>query len=380
MRFLEKTINKVKLLIFIHSLGAGGAERVTAHLVNFWAERGWDITILTMVKSEVDAYIIDSRVKRISLGLDAQSSSLWGGIKDNILRIKSLRRVINKVQPDTVLSMMSNANVLLALASIGNKRFRTVGSERTHPPCLPLGKAWELLRKFTYCYLDAVVALTDKSALWLKENTNPRKVVVIPNAAVWPIPVNQPILDPSKWIDKERCIIGVGRLSPEKGFDILIEIFKDLRCEFPNWSLLILGEGGERQKLESLISDNDLTSCVKLPGRAGNIGEWYKEASVYVMTSKFEGFPNTLVEAMASGLPAISFDCDTGPADIIKNGVNGFLILPGNVLAMREAIRRLMRDEQLRCEMGQKAISVRAKFSHEAIMQKWGAILCDGSR
>jgi len=370
----------VKLLIFIHSLAGGGAERVTAHLANFWVERGWDITVLTMVRSEVNEYIIDSRVKRISLGLDAQSSSLWCGIKNNILRFKSLRRAINQVQPDTVLSMMDNANVLLALASIGRKRYRTVGSERTHPPCFPLGKVWELLRRLTYRYLDAVVALTDKSALWLKENTCSRQVVVIPNPAVWPIPVNQPVLDSSKWIDRERCIIGVGRLIPEKSFDILIEIFKDLRCEFPNWSLLVLGEGGEREKLESLIADNDLASCVKLPGRVGNIGEWYKKASIYVMTSRFEGFPNTLVEAMASGLPAISFDCDTGPADIITNGVNGFLISPGNILAMREAMRRLMRDEQLRDEMGQKAIGVRAKFSHEVIMQKWGVVLCEESR
>jgi len=370
----------VKLLIFIHSLEGGGAERVTADLVNFWAERGWDITVLTMIKSEVDAYRLDARAKRISLGLDAQGSSLWRGIKNNILRVKSLRRVINQVQPDTVLSMMSNANVLLALASMGNKRYRTVGSEHIHPPCIPLGKTWELLRRFTYRYLDVVAALTDKSALWLKENTSARQVVVIPNAALWPMPVNQPILDPSKWIDRERCIIGVGRLVPQKGFDILIEIFKDLRCEFPDWSLLILGEGGDREKLESLIADNDLTACVKLPGRAGNIGDWYKAASLYVLSSRFEGFSNTLAEAMASGLPAISFDCDTGPSDIITDGVNGFLIPPGNILAMREAMRRLMRDEQLRNEMGQKAIRVRAKFSLEAIMQKWSMVLFEESR
>ena len=361
----------MKLLIFIYKLSSGGVERVAANLAAHWANRGWEVTLLTLASSSQDFYEIHPSVKRVALGLSGESSTPLGAAVANLQRILALRKVLRNVRPDVALAMETHPNVLLGLAATALTRVITIGSEHFHPPQYPLGFIWEKLRAHLYARLHAVVALTEKSGLWLRENTNAREIIVIPNPACFPLQLQEPHLDLKLMAGRGRILLAVGRLTPQKGFDLLIAAFARLAKSFPDWVLVIMGEGPERGNLEDSIKSYHLEVRVFLPSWAGNMGQWYNAADLFVMTSRFEGFPNALVEALAHGLPAVSFDCDTGPRDIIRHEVDGLLVAPGDIAAMESALNRMMNDECLRQSFAQRAIEVRERLSMTSVAGMW---------
>lgn len=361
----------MNLLIFIYSLQCGGAERVAANLADYWTAKGWQVTVVTLATSEQDYYSLHPPVRRIALDLAQESSGWLVAAAKNLRRALALRNTIKQLQPDVALAMMSNSCILLALATVAVRGVVTVGSERTHPPHAPMGIFWGNFRKYLYGHLDAMVVLTRESATWLHMNTRARRVVTIPNAAQWPLPALPPQLPPPTRVDGQHLLLAVGRLSAEKGFDRLIPVFQQLVAEFPNWQLVILGEGPDRDSLQTMVSTLGIAKHVLLPGRAGNMAEWYAAADLYVMTSRFEGFPNTLVEALAHGLPAVSFDCDTGPRDIIRHEVDGLLVPAGDCAGLKAALRKLMENESLRRHFSQRAIEVRDRYTIEQIAGLW---------
>jgi glycosyltransferase involved in cell wall biosynthesis len=160
-------------------------------------------------------------------------------------------------------------------------------------------------------------------------------------------------------------------LESQKGFDWLIEAFAKLADEHPDWDLVIIGEGSLRVTLEVQVRDLGLECRIFLPGRAGNMAEWYESADLYVMSSRFEGFPNTLVEAMAYGLAAVGFDCDTGPRDIIRHELDGLLVPQGNVTGLTAALDGLMSDNLTRHRFAERAVEVRDRFSMEKVTGMW---------
>lgn len=363
----------MKLLIFIHSLSSGGAERVATNLANYWAEKGWKITIVTVTGQESDFYQLHPAIRRIALSLDTDSTNLLLAVQHNYRRIKALRTILKQERPDTVLAMMTIANILLALAAKGLD-IRTVGSERIHPPMFPLGKVWEWLRKHSYRHLHVVTALTEESAQWLKIKTNVNIVRVIPNAVTYPIAPSSPCIPPLGVMGNRYNLIAVGRLAPQKGFDRLLKDFAALAPRFPAWHLTILGEGDCREMLEKQRCELGLEQRVSLPGVVGNLADWYKAADLFVMTSLFEGFPNTLAEAMAYGLPAVSVDCDTGPRDIIRHEVDGLLIPQNNHSALVEGLASLMTNNDLRKQYSDRAIEIRQRLSMQRIAGMWEEI------
>jgi glycosyltransferase involved in cell wall biosynthesis len=367
----------MNLLIFISSLSSGGAERVTATLANHWAENGWQVTVVTLAAKTGDFYQLHPAVSRIALNLAGESRQPLAAIINNLRRVFALRRVLRQVRPEVALGMMDSSNVQLALAASGMRGLVTIGSERIHPPQMPLGALWEWLRRYAYHRLDAVVALTAESAAWLRRHTFAKQVVVIPNVASYPLLAQPPIVAPPIKEGGDRLLLAVGRLCQQKGFAGLIAAFRDLAAGFPKWRLAILGEGPLRNELASQIASAGLDGRILLAGRVGNVGEWYATADLYVMTSRFEGFPNTLAEAMAHGVPAISFDCDTGPRDIIRNAVDGLLVPPGDQSALIEALRQLMADNALRQRYAERAIEVRERFTQERIIGLWESLFED---
>lgn len=361
----------MKLLIFIHSLHSGGAERVTTNLANYWAQKGWDITVVTLASANQDFYQLHPAVKRIALDMAGNSDNFLIALRNNARRVRALRRILKDTRPNVALGMMSIANILLALAAIGLKNTVTVGSERNYPPRIPLGRLWEILRSHLYGNLHAMVALTSESAAWLRRHTRASNIPVIPNAVFWPLNELAPYLPPESQNNGRYTLLAVGRLASQKGFDLLIAAFQGLAADFPDWQLIILGEGPERHSLETQIRIAGLEGRILLPGRAGNVGQWYENADLYVMSSRFEGFPNTLAEAMAHGLPTVSFDCETGPRDIIRHNIDGLLVPAGSVVDLAAALRRLMANERQRSQLGHRGKEVLQRFSMQKTITMW---------
>jgi glycosyltransferase involved in cell wall biosynthesis len=365
----------MRLLIYIHSLENGGAERVVANLANYWTSIGWEVTVVTVAARATDFYVLDPGVGRVCLELADTRPDLLSCALRTVRRVRALRRILRRVRPEVAVSAMHTANVVLAVAARGLSGVCAIGSEHNFPPKAPMGILWETMRRHAYGRLAAVVALTPECARWLGAHTGARAVAVIPNAVTWPLPANAPHVDPGACCAPgRRVLLGVGRLSAEKNFAALVDAFTRLAGRHPDWDLVILGEGPARAGLEAQVRAAGLGRRVFLPGRVGNPGAWYGRAALYAMTSDFEGFPNTLVEAMASGLPAVSFDCDTGPRDIIRHGVDGLLVPPGDAARLGAALDDLMGDDGLRGAFAARAAEARTRFSMPKVARMWDAL------
>lgn len=369
----------MRLLIYIHSLENGGAERVVANLANHWAGIGWEVTVVTVAPQASDFYRVGPGVRRVALNLTGNSANLLAGFWRTARRVQALRRVLRRLRPDVALSAMHTANVVLSMAARGVPGLLAVGSEHNFPPKAPMGIVWETLRRHAYGRLAAVVALTSECAAWLGAHSHARRVPVIPNPVCWPLADQEPVGDPALVCRPgRRILLAVGRFSEEKNFTTLVALFARLAPRHPEWDLVILGDGPLRAAVCAQAEQGGLTERIFFPGRVGNVGDWYARASLYAMSSHFEGFPNTLVEAMTYGLPAVSFDCDTGPRDIIRHGVDGFLVPPGDAAAMEAALDSLMRDAALRAQFAVRATEARERFSMDKISRMWEALFLAG--
>ncbi|MCD0505871.1 glycosyltransferase, partial [Bordetella petrii] len=223
----------------------------------------------------------------------------------------------------------------------------------------------------TYPHATRVVALTRGTADWLAQHVPGSRLAVIPNPVHWPLARAEPVVAPPAANGRNRAL-AVGRLHSDKGFDLLIQAYARIAGERPDWDLVILGEGGERQALEAQVEAAGLQGRVFMPGRVGNVGDWYHSADLYVLSSRFEGLSNTLLESLASGVAAVCFDCDTGPREVVRDGVDGLLVRPnGDVAALAAALSGLMGDAARRQALAQRAVEARERFSAQRVLGMW---------
>lgn len=357
-------------MIVIHSLGGGGAERVAVEMCDYWLAQGCRVTLVTQSDPETDAYSVPEGVDRHALGLAGESSGTLGGLLANVRRVLALRRLIRKLRPQVVLGMMTTASVL-AVAAARRLPCRVIATEHTHPPAQSLSPAWHKLRRWAYPRAHAVVALTSGTAEWLEQNVPGAQVTVIPNSVRWPLESGEPVIEPPSREGRRR-LLAVGRLHPHKGFDVLLRAYAQLTDFFPNWDLVILGEGDERDALQRQIDAGNLQDRVSMPGRVGNLADWYAKSDLYVLSSRVEGLSNTLIEAMASGLPVVAFDCETGPREIIRPGIDGVLVTPvEDDEALAAHLADLMAKPEMRDTLARRAIDVRDRFCTARVMTLW---------
>jgi glycosyltransferase involved in cell wall biosynthesis len=185
-----------------------------------------------------------------------------------------------------------------------------------------------------------------------------------------PLPQFSGSMAPPAMAADSRMLLAVGRLVPQKGYPLLLEAFAELVIDFPQWHLYILGAGSP-EDISYNIRQLSLDTQVTVVGAVGNVEQWYRHADVYVMTSLFEGFPNSLLEAMACGCAVVSFDCTTGPGDIIKHGENGLLVAPQNVPELVRVLRELLSDESLRRKLSEKSTDVLERYSTQKVLSAW---------
>ena len=367
---------KQKHIIFIVSaMNLGGAQRVASVLCNSWVESGHKVTLIaTFSGKKVSNYHLDERVQLKFLNdFDFCANKPKSGL---LRRLICLRRMIKNEDPDIVISFLTRVNLAVILATIGIN-IPVVISERSYPPFRSMLKPWCWINKWLLLKVDTLVVQTKESVNWLNDHHLKVNTKVVPNPVSYPLVDKSPCLYPDDFFEsKRKVILAAGRLHNPKQFDMLLKAFSLLNDINSNWTLVILGEGDDRHKLENKIIKYSLQDQVFLPGRAGNMSLWYKRADLFVLSSKFEGFPNVLLEAMAYGVPSISFDCNTGPRDMIEHDKNGVLVNPElGVDGLSAAMRRLMSNDTLRDSLGNNASKIREKFSIERILSYWNKIL-----
>lgn len=361
----------MRLTFIISSLSSGGAERVASIMANYWARKGWQITLLTFDDGTTPPfYHLDSVISHYSLKLTKESSNPLTAIHHNLSRLRRLRSAIRQSKPDCVLSFMDQANVLTLLATEG-LRIPVIVVEQIFPPAQDIGLAWNKLRDWTYPRAFRVVGVTKRALSDFKPRIQSRSCVihnpVLPSAVISDQPEQKLLGRPS--------LLSVGRLVEQKGHDLLLRAFAELRDRHADWSLTILGEGRRRQELEALSHDLKIAERVKLPGRVSNPDQFLRQADIFIMASRYEGFPMALGEAMACGLPVIATDCPTGPREMIRNGVDGVLVPNEDVAALASAMDRLMGDEALRHNLGSRASEITERFGLEKAMRMWEEVL-----
>ncbi|HUE15532.1 MAG TPA: glycosyltransferase family 4 protein [Planctomycetaceae bacterium] len=361
-----------RLTLVVPSLAFGGAERVVAKTANHWAAHGDVVTVVTLSGEAGDTYPLDPRVLRMALNAMHESRGPLEAIRSNLDRLRLLRSAIVSSAPETVISFTDRMNVLTLLACrpLG---VDTVISERIDPSRHKIGRTWSWLRRRVYPSARALVVQTERVHRQMGGVMRGRPIYVIPNAVEAP-----PRAEPRPAADDPaglRWIIAVGRLAPQKGFDLLIDAFSRIAERHPRWSLKILGEGPARSTLEQLIDGKGLAGRVVLAGWESDPTAVLRGSDLFVLSSRFEGFPNALLEAMACGLPAISFDCESGPAEIVREEIDGLLVPPEDVGALAKAIDRALTDEALRARLGAEAVHVVERFSVESYFAHWETVL-----
>jgi glycosyltransferase involved in cell wall biosynthesis len=357
-----------RIILAVSSLSAGGAERVISEMANAWAEQGKDVAVLTISGIDVDHYQLLPSVSRIALNLLWDSCSIWQSMRGNFQRSLDIRRAVRSFRPDVVVSFIDQTNVRLLAALIASG-IPVVVSERIDPRRYRVGMPWEWARRLLYPLADGLVVQTPSVAPWAGKIVPSSRVRVIPNF-VRELPTQSLF----KYEDK-RLVLAVGRLVPQKGFDLLIRSFAKSQAAANGYQLTILGEGPARPHLEALARTEGVSDAVFLPGVVAEPAEWMAQASVFVLPSRFEGFPNALLEAMAMGCAVIASNCDSGPAEIVRDGENGLLVPPEDVKALTSAIRRLLDDAEYRQALGEAALEVRQRFSRATQMARWNELI-----
>lgn len=331
-------------------------------LMNQWARNGHHISLVTFTDPSSDFFQIETSIERHVVGLLAPSRTPLKAVQQNWSRVYRLRQLILNTKPDLVISAIDKMNVLVLLALRG-KRIPILISEHTEPRLWDLG-IWEYLRRISYPWADGLVVLTRE--IMIDWGTR-----FLPNNRIFAIPYSVTPLELRHRVASTNLIVAMGRLNEVKRFDLLIQAFARCHQEFPEWRLRILGEGSERQVLERLIHDLNLVGMVDLPGSITNIGHALSEAEFFVLSSRVEGLPNVLLEAMSCGIPVIATSCSSGPREIVREGVDGLLVPPENVDALAAAMRRLMSDPDERARLAARAPEVRERFSMERVLALW---------
>jgi glycosyltransferase involved in cell wall biosynthesis len=350
----------------IAGLSAGGAERVIGLLADHWTNKGYLVTVIAFDAPEDPIFHpLNGATRIIRLGIKAKRR--FAGLPAMAQRLRALRRTLDALNPDVTISFLTKINVLSLLACLGTNR-RVIISERNNPRLQQTHPLWTKALAWLHWRADAIVMQTRKSCECLDDRTRAR-ARVIPN----PIEIIPSVCAPRSTF----LFAAAGRLTRQKGFDMLIEAFAQVADRHGNWSLVIWGEGEDRAELERQVERTGLSGRISLPGTSRSPGDWVGKSDAFVFSSRYEGFGNALGEAMAAGLPVVSFDCDYGPADMIEHEENGLLVPPNDVHALAAALDRLMSDSMLRRRLGAAAQTVGVRLKPSVVAVRWDELLTE---
>jgi GalNAc-alpha-(1->4)-GalNAc-alpha-(1->3)-diNAcBac-PP-undecaprenol alpha-1,4-N-acetyl-D-galactosaminyltransferase len=359
----------VRITFVTPSLACGGAERCVTLLTRGLLANGHSVSVLTLYSEDSDFYILPKGAERIALGIDGNSATVIHGLANNLHRLRVLRRAIKSSRPEVVISHIHRTNVMTILA-LGRTAIPVIAVEHNDPGMNPAGRIWENLRRRTYPRVRKLVSVSrgvDEQFSWLAAEQ--RTVIHNPLEL---LEDGQASDGPGKdTIPRQKWIAAMGRLTPQKGFDLLLQAFAKVAAQHPDWGLMIIGEGELRSELEELSAHLGLSQRVLFAGLLANPLPALRNSQLFAMASRFEGLPYAALEAMACGLPVIYTDCPSGPREIIREGVDGLLVPNGDVAALAAAMDRLMSDNAERARLAARAPEVLERFGADKIVAQW---------
>ena len=357
----------------------GGTDKILVEKANYLVRHGYDVTIVT--ESQMGkplSFKLEDKVCHIDMGLDFGKQYTQGSFRrfltySSLMRkYKSrLKKVIDRQRPDIIISAMGRSLSLLSKMDYDGIKIGEAHTTKTHLRSLHLmeqrGGVFKVIAKYMrwkMCRyaskLDALVLLTTNDA---EDWKSVAKTFVIPN------PISFFPKESAELVNKQ--VIMVGRYNDAKGYDYLIPAWEIVHLRHPDWALNVYGSGELRDQVKEWIRERHLETTIIMHNPVDNIMEKYKDSSICVLSSRYEGFSLVILEAMSCGVPVVSFDCPYGPRNIIKNGEDGILIEPLNYQALAEGICQLIENKSLRMQLGANAREDVLRFSQDSIMEQW---------
>lgn len=347
------------VLFYINQIYDGGAERVMTTLASRFSENGYSVILVTSFRKDGE-YELASDVKRLSL---EDSEIQQSFIKRNISRIRKLRSICKREKPDIVVSFMREPNCRALLATLGLP-VKNIVSVRSDPNYEYAGIVGKILGKYLLPLADGCVFQTEEAKNWFPIKLQKKSKIIL-----------NPVKDDFYQVQRRPIpgrIVSCGRLEKEKNFSLLIDAFASLGEKYPEMELLIYGEGSLKANLQEQIGNLRMEERIFLMGATDNVAKVLSEASVFVLSSLYEGMPNALMEAMAVGVPCISTDCSCGgPRRLICSGENGILIKNDNKIALVESLKKLLDDSIMADELGARARESALDWQEEKIFMQW---------
>jgi glycosyltransferase involved in cell wall biosynthesis len=354
-----------RIVLLQSGLGAGGAEKIVNMIAKHRCSKGDDVHVIAIKGKPEDSFFeYPQNVKVHSMFGDEPETG--SRITSSLRKIIWLRRTFQSIQPDLILSFLTKMNFLCACSLLWSKPTFLV-SERNNPLRQKSGKIWRHLLKFTFARADYIVMQTN-GAMSILNGSAKKKAVIIPNPS---LALGQTTSTKDPTLD----LVAVGRLTHQKGFDILIRALAKVKDTHPKISLTIWGEGEERDPLATLIAENNLANNISLPGNTTVPMDWVNSAKIFVLSSRYEGFPNVLAEAMSAGMPSIAVNCDWGPSDLIESGKNGLLAPLEDPNALANAITTLLDNPTRQEQFGSEAQETLKAFSESKVLDMWDNVL-----
>lgn len=347
----------MRIMFLVDGLRAGGAGRVVSRLANQLSDLDNKIYIGTVFDGVIK-YDLKNTVSVVSFTNNENRN------RDKFFsRISKIKNYCKKEKIEVVISFLTEINVYAILAGIGQK-WKTVISERNNPYVEPRDQRVRMLRKVFYRFADGYVFQTEDAKKYFSKSIQLRSTIILN-------PVSDDI---PKFVPKDRTkrIIAVGRLTEQKNYSMAIQAFARIAEDFPEYVLEIYGDGEKKDEILGMIEEMNLTDRVILKGHQTKLFEKIQDASLYIMTSNYEGMSNALIEAMALGLPVISTDHPIGGAKmLIKNGVNGFLVPTNDAYELAEMMKKVLGDKELEEKLSEEARKIRYSLDIKNISNEW---------
>ncbi|MCI6811658.1 MAG: glycosyltransferase family 4 protein [Lachnospiraceae bacterium] len=363
-------MERKKIVFYSGNLAKGGAERVIINLATALLAKGHEVVLATSVQLK-EEYPVPEGAKRLVIYEKAEDAS-GNRIVNFVKRYRKQRRIWKEEKPDIIVSFIGKNNAMALLTTLGMK-IPVLVSVRGEPSQEYYNRALKLCAKYLFPRAAGIILQTEDSKSFFCSGVL-KKAVVLPNP-LNPIFVEdekKPKAEEESKNPKPRRITMMGRVDANKNQKLVIEAFERLAPQFPDYVLEIWGKGEERERLLNEVKEAGLSERIFLPGTTQKVKEKLKASAIYILSSNTEGMPNSLMEAMAMGLPVISTDCPCGgPRTLITHGVNGLLVPVGDVEAMTAAMRQLMENEKFAQELGEKALEIRKTLDPVRVNRKW---------